>query len=115
MQGSEAGYRAAIREAAPNLQVLDDLPLREKPKGGTAVAGKEEDMTACSSVFALSEAGMEKDWRIVQQSIKQGLQLERGRLWLCATPRVLILLLTFHVCRRCGVSSGKTNDSASPQ
>ena len=39
---------------------------------------KETDLSARSSVFVLSEAGMEKDWYIVLKSIKEGLQIDRG-------------------------------------
>ena len=53
----------------PQLKYLDDAPLTEEEGGG-----EKEDHTPLSSrstLFALSEAGVESDWRIVQQSIKQ--------------------------------------------
>ena len=52
----------------PQLKFLDDAPLTEE--GG----GEKDDHSSLSSrstLFALSEAGVESDWRIVQQSIKQ--------------------------------------------
>lgn len=71
-QGGEAGYRAAIHEVVPGIKVLDDVPLSLGKEVGTELASR-------SSVFMLSEAGMKKDWRIIQESIKQGWQVEDGK------------------------------------
>ena len=57
----------------PQLKVLDDAPLTEEEGGGEG-GGEKDDHSSLSSrstLFALSEAGVESDWRIVQQSIKQ--------------------------------------------
>ena len=76
VKGGEAGYRAAIHEAVPSIKVLDDVSFDEE--GGAA--GKDEGETGSRScVFAASEAGVRKDWHILQQSIKQGLQVEQGQ------------------------------------
>ena len=72
------GYRAAIHEAVPRISVLDDVPLCGGQEVGGGGGAKETDLSARSSVFVLSEAGMEKDWHIVQKSIKEGLQVDRG-------------------------------------
>lgn len=72
------GYRAVIREAVPGISVLDDVPLCGGQEVGGGAGVKEPDLSAPSSVFVLSEAGMEKDWHILQKSIKQGLQLDQG-------------------------------------
>ena len=56
----------------PQLKVLDDAPLTKEEEGGEG--GEKDDHSSLSSrstLFALSEAGVESDWRIVQQSIKQ--------------------------------------------
>lgn len=49
----------------PQLKILDDAPL-------TVEAEREESsLSSRSTLFSVSEAGVENDWRIVQQSIKQ--------------------------------------------
>ena len=61
----------------PQLKVLDDTPLTEKEEEEEEKVEGEKDedhsslLTSRSTLFALSEAGVESDWRIVQQSIKQ--------------------------------------------
>ena len=75
----QAGYRSAIHEAVPQLKVLDDVPLTEE---GESRGGEDAScLTSRSTLFAVSEAGVESDWRLVQQSIKQSAtsltQLER--------------------------------------
>ncbi len=69
-----------------NIKVLDDRALQGEVDeecdtnagaggggGGDGVTG--ESLSSHSSLFALSEAGLGKDWLILQQSIKQGGQL----------------------------------------
>ena len=53
----------AVYEAIPRLKTLDDLPLSED---------HTHNLRSESSLFKLSEAGMEQDWRMVRQSIKDG-------------------------------------------
>ena len=89
-QGGEAGYRAAVCEVVPTLQVLDDMPLRPVPEDQEVGVAKEEDMSARSSLFSFNETGMEKDWQILQQSIKQGLQLEQGQSRFTVKPATCI-------------------------
>lgn len=64
-EGKENDYRSAIFEAMPNLTTLDDQSPLEEPlstdKGG---------LSSHSSVFVLSEAGMERDWQLVAEGIK---------------------------------------------
>lgn len=70
----------------PNIQVLDDIALmgeegenveceagRSRGEEGGEVNG--EGLNSHNSLFALSEAGLSKDWHILQHSIKQGRQL----------------------------------------
>ena len=65
----QAGYRSAIHEAVPQLKILDDVPLTEEGESG---GGEDSGSLASrSTLFAVSEAGVESDWRLVQQSIKQ--------------------------------------------
>lgn len=53
----------------PHLKSLDDAPLTGEEEG---VGEREESsLSSRSTLFAVSEAGVESDWRIVQQSIKQ--------------------------------------------
>lgn len=54
---------------------------REGPggPGGGTVEGEGEGLQLSSSLLALSEGGMEKDWHILQQSIKNGFQVEQGK------------------------------------
>ena len=77
-----------------SIRVLDDVALcptvqtvKERAKNGgengvresgITSSGEGEEFVSRSSVFMLSEAGMEKDWRIIQQSIKLGVQVEQG-------------------------------------
>ena len=75
-QGGESGYRATIHDMVPNIKVLDDTAL-QREEGGKAREGDSErvngeGLNSHSSLFALSEAGLGKDWHILQQSIKQG-------------------------------------------
>lgn len=92
-RGGEFGYRTAIQEAVSSIRVLDDVALcptvqtvKERAKNGgengvresgITSSGEGEEFVSRSSVFMLSEAGMEKDWRIIQQSIKLGVQVEQ--------------------------------------
>jgi hypothetical protein len=43
----------------------------EAEEGGGGEKDDHTPLTSRSTLFALSEAGVESDWRIVQQSIKQ--------------------------------------------
>ena len=43
----------------------------EEMEGGGGEKDDHSSLTSRSTLFALSEAGVESDWRIVQQSIKQ--------------------------------------------
>ena len=74
IQGGEAGYRAAIHKTLPGIKVLDDVPLHHSKEVGTG----DEETASRSSMFVLNEAGMGKDWQILQESIKQGRQVEHG-------------------------------------
>ena len=74
------------------IRVLDDVALcttvqteKERAKNGeengvreVGITREGEEFVSRSSVFMLSEAGMEKDWHIIQQSIKLGVQVEQG-------------------------------------
>ncbi|XP_064392424.1 leucine-rich repeat-containing protein 56-like [Halichondria panicea] len=62
-KGTEKGYRSAIFESMPNLKSLDD----KKP-----VSTSEDGLSSHSSLFVLSEAGMERDWQLVNEGIKGG-------------------------------------------
>lgn len=79
-QGGESGYRAAIHETVPNIKVLDDIAVQGE-LGGECATGASgdgvdgESLNSHSSLFALSEAGLGKDWHILQQSIKHGGQV----------------------------------------
>ena len=53
----------------PHLKSLDDAPLTSEEEGGGE--REESSLSSRSTLFAMSEAGVESDWRIVQQSIKQ--------------------------------------------
>ena len=53
----------------PQLKFLDDTPLIEEE--GAREKEDHSSLSSRSTLFALSEAGVESDWRIVQQSIKQ--------------------------------------------
>ena len=56
------------------------LEEKEGVREGVVVGVKErEEQSSRSSVFAFSDTGMEKDWRILQQTIKQGLQVDPGK------------------------------------
>lgn len=79
MQGSESGYRAVIHEAVPSIKVLDDVVLAEEGGGDGEVKGDIDNLDDRSTAFT-SDAGMQKDWQILQLSIKQGLLLEQGKL-----------------------------------
>ena len=52
----------------PNLKTLDDLPQSEEVQ--TASNTDEGGLSSHSSLFVLSEAGMEKDWQLVTSGIK---------------------------------------------
>lgn len=62
-KGTEKGYRSAIFESMPNLKSLDD----KKP-----ISTSEDGLSSHSSLFVLSEAGMERDWQLVNEGIKGG-------------------------------------------
>lgn len=65
-----SGYRDAVHKAVPGIKVLDDLPFDSK----LDCVDKKEKLASRSSLFALSEAGMEKDWHILKHTIKEGLE-----------------------------------------
>ena len=67
-EGSEKGYRSAIFKAMPNLKTLDDLTQSEDVQA--ACQTDEGALSSHSSLFVMSEAGMEKDWRLVTSGIK---------------------------------------------
>ena len=78
-QGSESGYRDAIHESIPGIKILDDVPFdSEEVVKKSGKGSKEEDLACRSSLFVLSEAGMEEDWQILQHSIKHGVKLDQG-------------------------------------
>ena len=64
----QSGYRSAIHEAVSQLKFLDDLPLTGEQEGEER---EDSSLSSRSTLFAVSEAGVESDWRIVQQCIKQ--------------------------------------------
>ena len=64
----QSGYRSAIHQAVPQLKFLDDLPLTSEAEGEER---EDSSLSSRSTLFAVSEAGVESDWRIVQQCIKQ--------------------------------------------
>ena len=53
----------------PHLKSLDDAPLTGEEEGDRERG--ESSLSSRSTLFAMSEAGVENDWRIVQESIKQ--------------------------------------------
>ena len=71
------GYRAAICKAVPGIKVLDDISFDKKDMSAEKMM-TEEELASRSSLFTLSEGGMEKDWKIVQNSLKHH-QAERGK------------------------------------
>lgn len=57
-----------MREAVPQLKNLDDVPLTDHSE----IDDREETaLSSRSTLFTVSEAGVESDWQLVQQSIKQ--------------------------------------------
>ncbi len=70
MQGSESGYRAVISKAIPGIKILNLVPL-EQEKMDVSDGG----LMSQSTLFSVSDTGTEKDWHILQSSIKQGLQM----------------------------------------
>ena len=114
----QSGYRSAIREAVPHLKCLDDSPLTCEEEGGGE--REEPSLSSRSTLFAVSEAGVESDWRIVQESIKQSTvsmtQLdggtiaaavntigEEGRALKLTSYSYLILIFTLQMISRQGL------------
>ena len=69
-EGSEEGYRSSIFKAIPSLKLLDDLPHSKAEVPTVGGVTKDHALSSRSSLFVLSEAGMERDWQIVQAGIK---------------------------------------------
>ena len=72
-------------DAIPSLKSLDDASCKGKVGGGgggggVGSGGTEEEggLASRSSLFMLSEAGMERDWQLVHRNIKSGPEIENG-------------------------------------